>query len=53
MLPSANKQTNSIGDLLSRKQPNDLSKMSLNFGGGGSRSNLSSIVHMEEVSVGH
>lgn len=39
----------SIGDM-----PRDISKMSLNFGGGaGSRSNLSSIVHMEEVSAGY
>ena len=38
----------SIGDA---KQ--ELSKNSLNFGGGGSRSNLSSIVHMEEVSMGY
>ena len=38
----------SIGDM----KP-ELSKMSLNFGGGGSRSNLSSIVHMEEVSMGY
>ena len=29
------------------------SKLSLNFGGGGSRSNLSSIVHMEDVSAGY
>lgn len=27
--------------------------MSLNFGGGGSRSNISSIVHLEEVSQGY
>lgn len=37
----------SVGEL--RK---DASKMSLNFGGLGSRSNISSIVHMEEVSAG-
>ena len=27
--------------------------MSLNFGGGGSRSNISSIVHLEEISQGY
>ena len=46
-------QASSIGDLHSRKNHNELSKMSLNFGGGGSRSNLSSIVHLEEVSQGY
>ena len=46
-------QTNSIGDLHSRKNHNELSKMSLNFGGAGSRSNISSIVHLEEISQGY
>ena len=43
-----NAKSSSIGDL---KKANELSKVSLNFGG--SRSNLSSIVHLEEVSNGH
>ena len=43
-----NAKSSSIGDL---RKANELSKVSLNFGG--SRSNLSSIVHLEEVSNGH
>ena len=46
--PKNAKNSSSIGDL---RKANELSKVSLNFGG--SRSNLSSIVHLEEVSNGH
>ena len=48
-----NRGSISNSELHGRKYPIDLSRLSLNFGGGGSKSNLSSIVHMEEVSAGH